>query len=492
MKVLPGLVMVVLVVLAGCAQAPGMDDSTTAGDHTTTPDAPRQSPPSSFEDPESDVLGWEDGRWYNESIDVNQRDGLNDSELDQVVSRSMARVEHIRGLEFEERVSVSVVSREEFSQRDRGNTSAARRQFDNQKFEALMMVGERTDSIAVQRKNSGAVIGGYYSPEKGEIVVVSENTTSPKLNEVTLSQELYHALQDQHFDLSSFDQSTRERHNAVDGLVEGDGNYVDYLYEQACKRGEWGECLQDSGGDDVGGQQLANYGPYLLKYQPYSDGPRFVKQLHEERGWEAVNALYENPPASTEQTIHPDLYGEDRPAEVTVEDRSGADWTRLEPEGRPNYGELGEAGLFSMFMYPAYESGGKSQVIPVQSFFNYEEGSDQLRAIDPLNYSHPYSDGWNGDRFVAYTNADGEGAYVWKLAWDSEAEAAEFVEGYRKLLEHRGATPVDDRRNTWRIPEDRPFGDAFSVQQRGDTVVIVNAPTVEDLPDVREGAAPAN
>lgn len=72
---------------------------------TTAADAPP--------DPSEDVIGWENGHWYNESIAVNQSDGLNDTELDAFVARSMARVEHLRQLEFARNVTVEPITRDE-------------------------------------------------------------------------------------------------------------------------------------------------------------------------------------------------------------------------------------------------------------------------------------------------------------------------------------------------------------------------------------------
>ncbi|MEF8774053.1 MAG: Hvo_1808 family surface protein, partial [Halobacteriales archaeon] len=169
---------------------------------------PTEAPP----DPDEDVIGWEDGYWHNESIDVDRSDGLNDSELHAVVSRAMARVESVRQLEFEQRVPVEVISREEFaeSNRNRSDPSAANRLHQNAKFEATFLVGEGTDAISVQQSSSSASVLGYYSPTEERIVIVSENTTAPKMNEITLSQELFHALQDQHFNLSAYNQTTRE------------------------------------------------------------------------------------------------------------------------------------------------------------------------------------------------------------------------------------------------------------------------------------------
>ncbi|WP_115862493.1 Hvo_1808 family surface protein [Halorussus litoreus] len=504
------IAVVLMLVVAGCSQAPGggtttadTTDVTTGVDSepgTTDSDAGTESTTSDDaeevvkpDDPGTDVLGWEAGIWYNETIDVNPENGLNDTEMNRTVARAMARVEQIRELEFEEQVPVEIVTRDEFREEQRGgSTPNDRRLFDNAKYEALFMIGESTDSIAVQNANSGTSVGGYYSPSEERIVVVSENTSTPQLDEITLSQELFHALQDQKFDFGSFNQSTRELHNAKDGLIEGDGNYVDYLYSQRCQD-EWnGDCLTPTSESGSSGQ-LANFGPYLLKFQPYSDGPAFVRSIQRRGGWEAVNDLYEDPPASTEQVIHPNKYGEDQPAEFNVEDRSSADWDRLRLDARPSYGSVGEAGIVSMLFYPYYPSQGQTQIVSAQQFFNLKEGSNQIQQFDPMNYNSSYSNGWDGDKLAVYTSesaAENETGYVWKSVWDSEADAQEFVDGYQQLLDYHDAESVDGHADTWRVPDDSEFGDAFYVGQQGDTVVVVNAPSVDQLSEVREGAAP--
>lgn len=458
-------------VLAGC-QAPGVQLPGQSGD----------GPP----DPESDVLGWENGYWYNESIDVDQSDGLNESERDALVSRAMARVEEIRRLEFEKDVPVEVISRSEFrQQRGQQSLSSARRSLDNAKYESLLVINETTDSIAVQNRNTGTAVGGFYSPSEGSIVIVSGNTSSPQVDESTLVHELTHAVQDQQFGLASFNQSTRELHNAKDGLVEGDANYVQYLFEQRCGESGNGGCLlQQRQGDGAG--ELANIGPYVLKFVPYSDGPTFVKSIRDAKGWQGVNALYENPPTSTEQIIHPELYGKDQPANFSIEDRSNDQWDRLRVDGRPDYASVGEAGIFTMFIYPALATQGEQAVIPGESFTTGAGGGDQNQ-LDPYNYSHPYSAGWDGDKLAVYVNDQtppNETGYVMKTVWDSEKDAREFVTAYQQLLELRGATPVEGQQNTWVIPEDREFADAFTVRQQGNTVTVVNAPSVEQLSGV--------
>jgi hypothetical protein len=120
-------------------------------------------------------------------------------------------------------------------------------------------------------------------------------------------------------------------------------------------------------------------------------------------------------------------------------------------------------------------------VIPVNHFI--ERGNQ----LDPYNYSHPYSMGWDGDKLLPYVQNDSastnETGYVWRLAWDSKEDAQEFTLAYRQLLRHHGADPVFDEPDTYRITEG-PFADAFRVTRSGSNVTIVNAPTVAELHDV--------
>jgi len=476
-------------------ESPSTDSEPSPGQSPTADPTPTASP----SDPPDDRLGWENGYWYNESITVDRSDGLNDTELAAVVNRSMARVEEIRRLEFEEQVPVTVISREQFAANQTGGEYSTRtRLHQNTKWEAMFVVNESTDALETQESNRAASVGGFYNPASEQIVVVSENTTSPKLNEITLAQELFHALQGQAFD--AYDQPwypgrTAEEHNAADGLIEGDGNYVDHLYERRC--GDAWDCLppEESPG---GGDRDINVGMFQVTFQPYSDGPALVRQLHEEDGWEAVNDLYENPPASTEQVIHPEKYGEDAPDYPTVEDASSGGWEVLEMgEGRIDYASFGEAGLATMMWYPSFEASNRAGspqtvVVGYLDHFNFEDGSTDLRAIDPYNYDFPVTDGWDGDRLVPYVTDDsaatGETGYVWKINWDSESDAAQFVDGYEQLLAYHGAEMVENRSNVYRIPEGNEFADAFHVNQDGDTVTIVNAPTVEELEDVHAPA----
>jgi hypothetical protein len=436
------------------------------------------------------TLGVEDGYRYNDTLAIEPENGYNESELDAVVARTMARVEHIRRIEFRERVPVEIITRSEYREQvanGSGGPSTAQRLHQNAKFEGLFMVGEDTDAIAVRQQNTAAGALAYYAPGEDRIVLIAKNETAPKLNEFILAQELFHALQQHRFEYTRYNQSTEEWRNAKLGLIEGDANYVQYQYRQRCEA-DW-QCFRESGGPAAPGR--VNLGLYLLGYQPYSDGPSFVERHQQAGGWGAINAMYDDPPASTEQIIHPEKYGTDEPRRVSVPNRSRGDWRVLNLPDSFNYAVFGEAGVAAMLVYPAVETRGREQVVPLAEFYN-RDANGRLAAFDPYNYATRYSTGWAGDTFVPYVRDDSaatnETGYVWRLAWDTSEDATAFVAGYERLLAVHDATELAGRDGVWRI-DSGPYADAFRVTRNGDTVTIVNAPTVDALADVHRPGA---
>ncbi|WP_255198072.1 Hvo_1808 family surface protein [Halorarius litoreus] len=508
MRTLAVLSLALLTVLAGCSvgySAPGaplggVDSPTATAEPTATPGADPTptstatpaavvSPP----DPETDVLGWEDGYWANETLQLTRDDGLNESERRAVVARAMARVEVVRELEFEERVPVEIISRAEYrnsSFSQSGATSTAFSQFDNAKFEAMFLIGEDTDSLDVQNTNRGSSVLGFYSPRNDTIVIITEGDTPDLPGERTLGHELVHALQDQYYNLSSYRAETRMQYNAQNGLIEGDANLVQYRYEQRCGA-EW-ECLPAPSGGGGGGGEF-HLGVYILNYFPYSDGPGFVDYYRKQGGWERVNELYAAVPTSDAHVVFPEQYGSGPPMDVTFEDRTSNGWERVRPgtrpdgSSRPDYASLGQSGLTAMFAYTLYDDQNSSRVVQPQEFLNLEDG--QVNRTDPFNYGFAYVSGYENDRMHVYANGE-ETGYVWKIAWNSSAEAQEFAEGYGRLLSHYGGTQVSTSGDTtvYRIA-DGPYADAFRVTVDGSTVTIVNAPSESALDDVYGGGA---
>lgn len=421
------LVCVVLVVLAGCA-APAADPNP---------------------DPGTDRLGWENGYWYDESIAVNASDGLDERERTAVLARQMARLEQMRGLEFEDPVELRVITREEYLNSSGSGDSGAADQWNNQVWEALFLVGEDTPVAEAFDSTLGNSVLGYYQAGSNEVVIVSDRA-DPMVDRGTLVHELVHALQDQQFGLDDVPE-TQDRQLARNSVVEGEANLLEDRYGSRCG-GEW-NCIRPPPRSSGGAGDL-NRGLLLVILTPYVQGPEFVATVQRRRGWAAVDALHEEYPASMRQVLDPGTSPGGSPVNVTVPDASNGEWQRFDHD--PVADTAGQASIHAMFFQNGIDAG----------------------SVERYSYAHPAAEGWSGDSLVPYRNGDRFG-YVWETAWESEQQAREFETTYRALLKSEGAEFRDG--NVAVVPEASPFGDAFRVTRNGTRVRVVNAPTAAEL-----------
>ena len=405
-----------------------------------------------------DPIGEEGDVPWDTTLNVTEADGLNATERRLVVDRAMARLEHIRGLEFEKRVPVTVIDRAQYlANRSGGGGDETFQRWNDQVWEGLFIVGENRSFHEVQNRTLGSQVLGYYSPSRDEIVIVSDSPT-PTLSRGTLVHELVHALQDQQFGFGD-GADTQDRQLAHRSVTEGEANYLQSLYESRCGSG-W-SCIDSPAPGGGGGGGQVDAGVLLVVLQPYVTGPDFVEAIRERSGWDGVDALYGRYPESTEQVIHPDRYPDAAPVDVRVSDRSSDAWSRFDVD--PVGDTLGEASIFAMFQDNGLRDG---------------EGGR-------YSFQDEASAGWGGDTLVPYHDGD-RYAYVWKTVWDTREDAREFRAAYGELLASHDAEARGD--GVFVIPDADPFGDAFRVTRTGSTVTIVNAPTPADLADVHAPA----
>jgi hypothetical protein len=483
------------------ATGPSVDGAGTAVEaagatDTAAPDGPRQldqlfsdseddaDPPA---DPSSDVIGWEAGYWHNESIDVDQSDGLSDAELSAYVARAMARVEYVREREFKREVPVSVISRDDYrAQSNNSSRNASFERWNDQVWEALFIVGEDTTSAAALSDTYGSSVAGFYSPTRDEIRIVTDSPDTPVIDNATLVHELVHALQDQYVDLGAarYGGATQDEQLAADGVVEGEANYVETEYAIRCASGAW-DCVDtpDTGattGDGPG----PNLGVLVTVLQPYSDGPVYVDDLLAEGGWDAYETRFRNPPNTTEQVIH--RTSEPPVPMADVGANATGNWTRFPDQGVNGSETVGEASIYAMFWYQTRTA--NADAVDLSSFVT--EGR-----YDMYDYAAEPSEGWGNDRLTPYRRGEGptaEYGYVWTTEWDTRSDAEEFVTAYVSVLEARGAESLTDGR--YRI-DDGPYADAFRVVRNGTRVTVVNGPTLSALGDLRpdlNATAPAS
>ena len=320
----------------------------------TTGDGPTDvtAPP----DPASDVVGWENGYWYNESIDVNQRDGLSKHEQTVFKARTMARVEHLTGLEFTRDVRVEYVSERELNRYI--GEDVTQLPGNDQLWEALFVFGEDTNASRAVYRSLTASVGGMAAEEGVDHVVIPvADPSAPQVAHYVLAHELVHMLQDQHYDLSQprFHRRTLNGEMAKDSVVEGVASYVDYRYRQRCSDGAW-QCVPLPADSYVGSGSPDPAFSRLMSF-PYTDGRAYVQHLKEQGGWARVDSRYGDLPASVKPVIHYGAAGE-TPPPIPYENTSHNGWHLADP--RPT--TVGEAGIYVLFWNQAARQDRKSVV----------------------------------------------------------------------------------------------------------------------------------
>ncbi len=204
-------------------------------------------------------------------------------------------------------------------------------------------------------------VAGFYDPHGKEMVLVEGganlgfwNATTQFLvqrdlvGEILLAHELTHALQDQNFALEkSLDavKDNDDRALALKAVAEGDATLAGFADAMGRMDNDVSNTL--IGGLQTMPQSLAAESPGTpegisvpLLFQ-YSDGVRFVAEAYRRGGWNAVDALYQRPPESTHQILHPGMFFEARTATPRIAlagyDQIMHGWKKVEDT---TYGEL--------------------------------------------------------------------------------------------------------------------------------------------------------
>ena len=265
----------------------------------------------------------------------------------------------------------------------------------------LLPAGSSLRSLVLDLE-SGQV-AGYYSPEEKQLFVVSRAGGIGPSQRLTYAHEFTHQLQDQHFDLSALDLDAPDqgdRSLARLSLVEGDAVSAQTTWMTTeLTAEELGQVVQDS--LDPAGLAALSRAPKILQetaFFPYQAGAAFVQDLISTGGYDAVNAVFANPPASTEQVIHPEKYAaHELPIEVKpaadLASKLGSGWSEL---ARDTLGEL---------------------TLRVWLTVGGVLSADATAAAA----------GWGGDRLVIFSGPNGATALALETAWDTAADADAFA-----------------------------------------------------------------
>ena len=311
-----------------------------------------------------------------------------------------------RGLPAKQRLVPTVLSQDEVKQR-----LAAQFEKDNSpdkiavaeetlKALGLLPAGASLGDLYVDLL--GSQVAGFYDPETKEMVVVSKSGAIGATEKVTFAHEFTHALQDQSFGLEGIAVDAvgqGDRSLARLALVEGDATLLmtRWLVEHLTS-----DDIRELLVVDPEAQAQLDAMPAILRETllfPYQQGATFVNGIWAQGGWSAVNAAYRRLPDSTEQVLHPAKYqAGEQPIDVPL-----------------------DAAALATAMGPGWAGTPEDTLGELQtSIWLRENGIKALPAQDAAA-------GWGGDRLAYLRGPDGAHALVWKTAWDSAADAAEFL-----------------------------------------------------------------
>lgn len=225
-----------------------------------------------------------------------------------------AETARIRGLEWKRPVPAALLSREELRvrmeamvEKEMNPEDLAR---DTRILRRLGLLGPDEDPLSLVLEAMENMVGGFYDPDEEKMYLV-EGMTGDAQKPVIL-HELVHALEDQYLDLKKRMEAFEDdgdRFFAEKCLGEGSAEHARILYQEA--HPELGELyLKAQGNPDQMRRQmevLRKVPAYLFlpTMLHYDLGPRLVKQAVGDDFPAGIAALYENPPVSQEQYLHP-------------------------------------------------------------------------------------------------------------------------------------------------------------------------------------------
>jgi hypothetical protein len=262
-------------------------------------------------------------------------------------------------------------------------------------------------------------IGGFYVPEDNKINVLG--TGFYGIEKYIYAHEYTHALQDQHFDLTSlgtYPECVKPEQTclAIRALVEGEADYVQNLWlANFPPEFELNDILRFNPSPRLFQEDVEPPPPYfgLESMFPYVMGFIFVDYLYQRGGWEAINQTYSNLPVTTEQILHPEKYVAGEVGTIVndplLSDALGPEWRLLKQE------VLGE---WESFLLLAYSSEPNAQL------------SDDVALAA--------AEGWEGDSYQVYYNDEtAQSLLTAHWTWETTTDANEFYSALRDSLSGR-------------------------------------------------------
>ncbi|HEX4003614.1 MAG TPA: hypothetical protein VHX36_13270 [Candidatus Acidoferrales bacterium] len=297
---------------------------------------------------------------------------------------------------------------------------AAQRYADRKALEAFGLIPKDfpLDSFMIQVLTDQ--VAGFYDPKAKEFYIA--DWIEPSEQREVMSHELTHALEDQSFHIDPWIKAARPNDDAEmarDAVSEGSAMaaMVDYaLRDDKVSVRDLPDItllMRSSALDEMDKDPNLVKAPVYIRdglLFPYLAGASFTQQfLKAHDGWPDLKLVFQNPPVSTQQIMHPDLYLKGvMPRKVVLPEWKGlvpADWKLLEENVM---GELGLEEILKQFI-----------------------GAQRADELSPA---------WTGDRYAVFEDAKTKQTPdVFLLALDTPEHTGTFFGQYSEGLETKYA-----------------------------------------------------
>jgi hypothetical protein len=280
-------------------------------------------------------------------------------------------------------------------------------------------------------------VAGLYDPKAKEFYIADWIPADEQ--RTVMSHELTHALEDQSFRIDPWIKAARPNDDAElarESVSEGSAMAAMVDYQMLDQHIGVRELPDVTLLIRAGAVSEMDKDPNLAKAPgyirdellfPYLAGTGFTQEfLKAHTGWKDLHLIFENPPVSTQQILHPDLYlNGTKPESVTLPVWKGLvpeDWKLLEEN---TMGEFGTGEILKQF--------------------KKENRDESLSAA------------WKGDRYAVFEDARTKSTpLVFRVALDNPDDTARFFGQYSETLElkHTSRTNLFRRPNFFQFQTD--------------------------------------
>src|ERR1700689_209182 len=340
----------------------------------------------------------------------------------------LAQMSQILALPIKEPLKKSLRSKQEIREylirEEKEDRTDAERYNDEKTLEAFGLIPKDFPLDSFMLDVLTDQVAGLYDPKAKEFYIA--NWIPADEQRTVMSHELTHALEDQSFHIDSWIKAARPNDDAElarDSVSEGSAMAAMVDYEMLDQKVSVRDVpdvtllIRASALSEMDKDPNLAKAPLYIRDEllfPYLAGTGFTQQfLKAHTGWQDLHLIFQDPPVSTQQILHPDLYLHGvKPEVVTLPEWKALvppDWKLLEEN------TMGEFGL-----------------------------GEILKQLLDENRAELLSPGWKGDRYAVFEDAKTKSTpLVFRLALDNPDDAAHFFGQYSEALEDKYKTRTE-------------------------------------------------